>query len=388
MATLNAVIVPAKALKGGRHKIRISVAHNAETRYLVTNIIIDSSKEFRNGAIVKRPDAAILNTKLRGIIQRYQDIVDEMPYASALSCAELICQIKSAGNDRHRTLGSVYDEMMESSNIKPTSRKIYEGRWNVLGKIVDANMLIESFNHITVLNVINGLKKRCVSAATICNYLIFIKSIINYAKKLGYAQYRVDPFVGIQIPHAERRDAWLKTEEIRKIRDLKISSRISRTYRDIFMLSYYLGGINLVDLSKINFNEQTDTIKYVRTKTENRPKINKYVEFDIPEEAKEIINRLKDKDGFIIKNKYRHVNNYIGRALIRIAKMTGIKKIIYYSARKSFAQHACDLGVSNGVIDYILGHKLGSGGTTLYHYISVTPAQATAAIRLVLDNLK
>lgn len=41
-----------------------------------------------------------------------------------------------------------------------------------------------------------------------------------------------------------------------------------------------------------------------------------------------------------------------------------------------------------GVIDYILGHKLGGGGSTLYYYISVTPAQATAAIRLVLDNLK
>lgn len=154
------------------------------------------------------------------------------------------------------------------------------------------------------------------------------------------------------------------------------------------MLSYYLGGINLVDMAKINFNEQTDTIKYVRTKTENRPKVNKYVEFEIPEEAKEIINRLKNKDGIVIKNDYRLATSSINNALASIAKMAGIDKIIYYSARKSFAQHACELGVSNGVIDYILGHKLGGGGSTLYYYISVTPAQATAAIRLVLDNLK
>lgn len=66
MASLRAVILPAKALKNGRHKIRVSVAHNGETRYLVTNIIIDSAREFKNGAIVKRPDAAILNTRLRG----------------------------------------------------------------------------------------------------------------------------------------------------------------------------------------------------------------------------------------------------------------------------------------------------------------------------------
>ena len=387
MATLNAVIVPAKVLKGGRHKIRISVAHNAETRYIVTNIIIDSDKEFKNGAIVRRADAAILNTKLRGIIQRYQDVVDELPYVSMLSCAELICQLKNAGNDRCRTIDSVFNEMMESSNIKPTTRHQYQIIWNVVSKLIEQNLLVEAINHVTILNLVNKIKKRGVSDSTLYNYLIFVKSIINYAKKLGYAQYKVDPFVGIQMPHTERRDAWLTTDEIKKIRDLDMKRDIQRTYRDIFMLSYYLGGINLVDLAKINFNEQTGTIKYVRTKTENRPKINKYVEFEIPEEAKEIINRLKDRDGLVIKN-YRYVTNYMRQVLRSIAEKTNIKKIIYYSARKSFAQHACELGVSNGVIDYILGHKLGGGGSTLYYYISVTPAQATAAIRLVLDNLK
>ena len=387
MATLNAVIVPGKVLKGGRHKIRISVAHNAETRYIVTNIIIDSDKEFKNGAIVRRADAAILNTKLRGIIQRYQDVVDELPYVSMLSCAELICQLKNAGNDRCRTIDSVFNEMMESSNIKPTTRHQYQIIWNVVSKLIEQNLLVEAINHVTILNLVNKIKKRGVSDSTLYNYLIFVKSIINYAKKLGYAQYKVDPFVGIQMPHTERRDAWLTTDEIKKIRDLDIKRDIQRTYRDIFMLSYYLGGINLVDLAKINFNEQTGTIKYVRTKTENRPKINKYVEFEIPEEAKEIINRLKDRDGLVIKN-YRYVTNYMRQVLRSIAEKTNIKKIIYYSARKSFAQHACELGVSNGVIDYILGHKLGGGGSTLYYYISVTPAQATAAIRLVLDNLK
>lgn len=160
MATLNAVIVPAKVLKGGRHKIRISVAHNAETRYIVTNIIIDSDKEFKNGTIVRRADAAMLNTKLRGIIQRYQDIIDELPYASMLSCAELICQLKNAGNDKHRTLVSVYNEMIDSSNIKPTSRKQYKIIWNVVSKLIEQNLLVESVNHVTILNLVNKIKKR------------------------------------------------------------------------------------------------------------------------------------------------------------------------------------------------------------------------------------
>ncbi|MBR4517104.1 MAG: recombinase, partial [Bacteroidaceae bacterium] len=73
MANLSAVIVPAKVLKGGKHKIRIAVSHNSKTRYIVTNITIDSDKEFKDGRIVKRPDSAIKNVKLRGLLDKYQE---------------------------------------------------------------------------------------------------------------------------------------------------------------------------------------------------------------------------------------------------------------------------------------------------------------------------
>ena len=72
----------------------------------------------------------------------------------------------------------------------------------------------------------------------------------------------------------------------------------------------------------------------------------------------------------------------------KLAKATGIKQLIYYSARKSFSQHAFDLGISTSIIDFILGHRVDKGGTSLYSYISVTPEMATNAVRKVLDNLK
>ena len=72
----------------------------------------------------------------------------------------------------------------------------------------------------------------------------------------------------------------------------------------------------------------------------------------------------------------------------QLAKVAGIKHLIFYSARKSFAQHAFQLGVSESVVDYILGHRVDKVSTALYSYISVTPQQATDAVRLVLDNLK
>ena len=90
MANLRAIIVPAKVLKDGKHKVRIAVSHNAKTRYIATNIIIDSEKEFKDGQVVKRPDAAIKNVKLRGLLDKYQEALDNLFFIESLSCEELV----------------------------------------------------------------------------------------------------------------------------------------------------------------------------------------------------------------------------------------------------------------------------------------------------------
>lgn len=391
MAILNAVIVPAKVLKGGRHKVRISVAHNGETRYIVTDIIIDSSREFKNGSIVKRPDAAFLNTKLRGILQRYQGVVDELAYVNGLSCPELVYQIKNAGNYKHRTLLSIYEEYMANAHIKEGTRKGYINMWNTMSRHLNPKMLAENVTHGTVLGLDRFLRDRGLKLTTVRNYLVFLMVLLNYAKRCGYVQFRVDPFAGYELPKMEVRQSWLSVEEIKKIKNLKTTRPCLMKCRDLFMLSYYLGGINMIDLLDINFNEQTEIIHYVRKKTEHRPKQNKFVEFVIPDEAKVIINRYKGEDGHITVTPHQRKTNchyFFDVNMPKLAEATGIKQIIYYSARKSFSQHAFDLGISTSVIDYILGHRVDKGGTSLYNYIYVTPDKATEAVRHVLDNLK
>ncbi len=391
MAILNAVIVPAKVLKGGRHKVRISVAHNGETRYIVTDITIDSIKEWKNGAIVKRPDAAILNTKLRGLLQRYQGVVDELAYVNGLTCPELVYQIKNAGNYKHRTLLSIYEEYMANAHIKPGTYKGYGIIWRTISGHLSEKLLVEHITHGTILGLDKYLRDRGLKPTTVRNYLVFLMVLLNYAKRCGYVQFRVDPFAGYELPKMEVRQSWLSVEEVKKIRDIQSDKPNIIKCRDLFMLSYYLGGINMVDLLNINFNEQTETLHYVRTKTENRPKLNKFVEFQIPNEAKEIIARYKGEDGYITLTSFQKKSNchyFFDCNMPKLAALTGIKQLIYYSARKSFSQHAFDLKVSTSVIDYILGHRVDKGGTSLYAYITVTPDQATEAVRLVLDNLK
>ncbi len=391
MAILNAVIVPAKVLKGGRHKVRISVAHNGETRYIVTDITIDSEKEFKNGQVVKRPDAAIMNTKLRGLLQRYQSTIDELAYTNGLTCPELVFQIKNAGNYKHRTLESIYEEYIANAHITAGTLRGYKITWRTISLYISGKTLAEHITHGTILGLDKFLRDRGLKLTTVRNYLVFLMVLLNYAKRCGYVQFRVDPFAGYELPKMEVRQSWLTVEEVCKIRDLETNKPNIAMCRDIFMLSYYLGGINMVDLLKLDFNEQSDVLHYVRQKTERRPKMNKFVEFVIPDEAKAIINKYKGEDGRIDVSACQRKNNlhqFLDYNMPRLAEATGIKQLIYYSARKSFSQHAFLLGISTSVIDFILGHRVDKGDTSLYSYISVTPDMATNAVRKVLDNLK
>ncbi|MDE6229197.1 MAG: site-specific integrase [Muribaculaceae bacterium] len=391
MATLNAVIVPAKVLKGGRHKIRISVAHNGETRYIVTDVTVDSEKEFRNGTVVKRPDAAILNTKIRGLLQRYQGVIDELEYTNGLTCPELVFQIKNAGNYKHRTLFSIYEEYIANANITPGTLVGYKNIWRIVSQYINEQTLVENITHGTILGLEKFMRDRGLRSTTVRNYLVFVRVLINYAKRCGYVQFRVDPFANYELPNMEVRQSWLTVDEVKRIRDLPLKKWTHTKCRDLFMLSYYLGGINITDLLDINFNEQADVIHYIRKKTKRRPKMNKYVEFEIPDEAKTIIAHYKGPDGRIKvspNQRKEKLHSFFNAQMRTLSRLTGIKHLIYYAARKSFSQHAFLLGVSTSVIDFVLGHRVDKGSTSLYSYISVTPEMATKAVRQVLDNLK
>lgn len=390
MATLSAVILKDKVLKNGRHKIRISLAHNGKTRFITTDIVIDNASQFKNGQIVKRPDAAILNTKLRGLMQFYQSGIDKVHYASCLTCTELISVMMRNTRDSHRSLDSVFKECLDCSRIKEKTRELNLLAWKKITQYIDKDSLVETLTPTALCKLENNLLKT-LSQSSVAAYMNVLRKVVNFAIRNNYTD-AANPFSMYKTPTISIRDCWLSVDEIRLIRDAKIKTKGKRFARDIFMLSYYLGGINFVDMANLNFKQCQHTIKYERQKTEHMQKINKYVEFDIPDEAKEIIKNLIGSDGRLKTRNPKFLSAVVNSALHALTADLGItKRVIYYSARKSFSQHAFELGVRTDVIDYILGHSLGSSSgrrnSSLFNYISVTPEMATEAVRLVIDNL-
>lgn len=387
MATLSLTVLPAKALKDGRHKVRIAVAHNSKTRYILTDVVLESINEWKNGKVVRRDDATYLNTKLLQRLQEVQSAIDETPYIEGITCAELVTCILHTRAKKKQTLRSAFEEMLEVSSAKENTKVVYRTQFKSITSVIPETTFM---SHLSPFMVQRYMKKRGaeISPITLQKQITLLSQIVKFCQLNGYTDYRVSPTVGCYQRVVSVRQNWLTPDQVRSIRDKEGLKKGMRKFRDLFMLSYYLGGINAIDLARINFNECRDTLHYVRSKTERKAKVNPFVEFDIPDVAKPIIERYKRDDGTLDmydsnKGEQSHSIGYHAR---RYREKFDLPGMTYYSARKSFAQHAFALGESESVIDYILGHSLGAGNNrVLFAYIKVTPAMATACIKKVCD---
>ena len=144
--------------------------------------------------------------------------------------------------------------------------------------------------------------------------------------------------------------------------------------------------LNLADIVETEFDN--DAVKYIRKKTASKKEGDKIVSFTIPDDAKPIIRKYIKRNGkldFGYKFSYRNFQRYVNYCLKDLASKLGIaSNVSFYSARKTFAQFAFDLGIRTEVIEYCLGQSM-KENRPIYNYVRVMHRQADAAIRMVID---
>lgn len=394
MPTLKLAITPDKVAKDGTHKIRVALGHQSVTRYIVTRFKIDDLTQFKNGQVVKRPDASIINAKLRTILNEYQEKLDGIRNVSMYDCKQLR-DILVNGCGKERT--AVTFQFVAENYIKEL---IEDGRGNY-AKLIERNsryfkeytrgeFLLAEITTQIISNYARFLKNtKKVSDTTVGMMMSRTRTIINRAKKELLVKYDVDPFAFYSIKEAPIREIDITIENITKIKNYNPDRKRLVVARDLFMLSFYLGGMNLIDILDVNFKNK-DYIEYVRTKSRNTAQGDKRIIIPIVDEAKEIINRWKNKNGkldFGYKYSYSNFNRYLSRSIEIMSEELNInQKVVFYSARKTFAQFSSDLGIPDAVIDYCLGHSDKSRGVIRY-YTKVRQKQAEIAINRVVDYI-
>lgn len=388
MATLKLVIVPAKRLVNGKHKIRVALSHNSNTRYIPTDVII-SDGEFKDGMVVNRDDASHLNVKLRNILNYYQNIIDETMQLGSYTCSEVIKLLIKEHRYSNAKFSDAMKEYLEElkEEERHKSEKLYrlacESFIRECGDIF-LNMITEK----DIKTFRRNLEKRHLSPTTVRIYMTLVKVVIHFAEKRKMCRFEDNPFEDITPPSANVRELDLTIREIKAIRDLEAPKYNICVARDIFMLSYYLGGMNLVDMLEVDFRK--NYIEYYRQKTKNKKHGESKTAFSIQPEARDIINKYMKKNGKLVFGKYDTFGkaySVISRKMDELAELAGIRKrVVFYSARKSFVQHGFDLGIALETLEYCIGQSMKTN-RPIFNYVRVMRNHADKAMRQIFDSL-
>ena len=394
MTTFSIVIVPTKRLANGKHRIRIAVAHQAQTRYIATPFILDSISQLKKGRVVRHENAAQINLCLQRTINEYILILSSIKHANQLTCTQLIHSIQEEERKKYLTFDVIAKEFLSTlqSESRIKSYKLYKTAISHFNRFLkkEHDIPLEQIRPSHIHQYQKFLEKRELSSTTVRIYLTLIKVILNYAIKMDYIHYKVHPFAACILPSSRIRNLDLTVDELKSLRDVSLKEQNLLIVRDLFMLTYYLGGINLKDLLDYHFEENNLILSYIRHKTYRTKHGENEIVFSIQPEAQQIISKYRTDKGFLKFGPYESYNkvySLIYRYLSRIAREAGItSSISYYSARKSFAQHGYNIGIQIETIEYCIGHSMKSN-RPIGNYIRVMRSHADIAMRRIFDKL-
>jgi len=202
--------------------------------------------------------------------------------------------------------------------------------------------------------------KTPVSGRAVSLYVGEFRKILNLAKETfndddkGIHLIKVSPFPKFKIEQLEETEKRaLTVEQIRIISNLPDERVLIRQNlaRDIYMLSFYLVGMNSVDFYYCT-ELKNNILTYKRRKTTGRRSDNALMQMRIEPEAQALIEKYRDPSGRRIFNFYKRYadasifNNALNIGLKLIGKHIDEPRLTFYSARHSWATIAvndCDI---------------------------------------------
>ena len=217
-----------------------------------------------------------------------------------------------------------------------------------------------------------------------------IRAVFNYA--IDEEATTLYPFRKYHIKKEETKKRSLTVDQLRMLINYECDEYQVK-YRDLFMLDFYLIGMNIGNLLLLTENNVVNgRIEYYRNKT------NKLISIEIPVEAKEIIDKYKGKEYLLdvmdVYSDYRYFVKRMNTALKQIGETTrsglGGKKdrkplfpeLSSYWARHTWATLAAELDIPKETISAALSH---STDDTTSIYIRFNRRKIDEANRKVID---
>lgn len=394
MATVKFYLDKRRQKKDGTYPIKLNVFHNKQI--MIATQLSASEKEWNgNEYSVRAQNYKPRNIVARGIINKAETVIftleqqEKLKSTTDKALKKLIEDAISSKVENQKTFLYYLDEFVSKKTNQGT-KSIYTTTRNKIEEY-DSYCTFESMDKSWLENFETWMAKTMkVNAYAI--HLRNIRSVFNYAIDEEYTT--LYPFRRFSIKKEETRKRSLTAEQLRLLRDYPCEEYQIR-YRDMFMLMFYLIGVNAADL----FNAKHSALVNGRFEYK-RAKTGKLYSIKVEPEAQAIIEKYKGKDYLLnIMDDYGNYKDFLHRMGIGLKQIgeterkgLGGKKsrnplfpdLSSYWARHTWATVAAELDVPKEVIAHALGHSW-ANSTTTDIYIRFDMKKVDEANRRVID---
>lgn len=394
MAAIVLYIIVAKPNNDGTYSIKFRITNGASVAYITSKYKIERN-QWNGGQVIRHPQAAMINAKLFQQLNEYQTRLDEIDPPKEMKASK-ISELIQGGYTPSASLASFaegYIAKLEANNQKSYAQNMgYTLKW--LNACFGPTIRLKDISYIALNEFERFLGKQGQSPTTINIRMSHLKALLNAAVNEGFVEYKVFPFRNYRMPAKNVRDICISKSELVRLRDAKfegVSAKRLSVARDLFMLSFYCAGINLTDLMDATFADN-NVLTFIRKKTaEKKNGVEKEVSISIQPEAREIIDRYIGKDGKLDMGynyaDYGQFRSFVTKSLNRIGEQLGFeKKLMFYSARKTFVQFGSELGIPLYILEYAIGQTIKEANNRpVFNYLKIMRTQADLAIRTIID---
>lgn len=399
MPTFKACVFEHQMRKDGKYRISIRLTHNRQSAYIRTDTYLERkniSKDFKtikSTDILRRIDRDILRYEellLKGLgtnLKKYtaRELVNYITIQIETEGGANIDYIAEARIHIHNLISEGRASYAQGFKTVIGSLTDYFGREVVYVREITVKMLRAYVEYIMKPRTITRLnqfgipvtvKKQGVGEQTASDYITKLQIVFNtICNKYNDPDGELDlithnPFRNFHIKvTAEPAKRNLSVEDLIKIIQCTDASGRMGLARDVFMLSFYLIGINTSDLYTSTIKELSNgRLTYQRNKTKNRRKDEATMSVKIEPEAELLIAKYRDpakKRTFDFYRRYADCDTFnaaVNKGLKQLARHLQIEaKLSTYYARHTYATIAANkCNISESDVGLLLNH-VGSG---------------------------
>lgn len=393
MASISLKLDRRRATARGLYPIQFLLSSKGKVTTIGTGVNIRPEHwngEVNKAVLPKCPNARAINESIESLFFKYTNTLRNLENdgklvgKSVTEIKKLLVEIRSGSSKESLT---DYFSRYAGSRRTEKSREVYRYTLKTIRAFDNEEVPFEKVNVIWLKAFDAHLEKQGVGINTRAIHFRNLRAVFNSAINEDLIGLEYYPFRKFKIASSRKDKEALTEEQLQRLIAYDTPYPFRQTARDLFLLSFYMCGMNLVDLYHLD-RLRDGRAHFVRTKTSGK-NINP-VSILVQPEAAEIIARYAGAEHVLrfIEERatYDTFIHQVQRALRHIAKELGIEGLTFYWARYTWATLADKLGISEKEISKGLGHVDTSIAGKFY--ISYDWTKVDRANRTVLDYIK